>query len=236
MLLTKSRKIIVSLIITSLIVAFMFLATACGGSNVVSVSTYEELVEAINGKSEIVQLENDIFIEDTIAVSRKVVLDMNGKTLSTEKNIWNVETNSWSIVSVRANGELTIRGNGVILAKEDDSYGIDVMDGGKLLIENGEIIGNISAVYVYEGSAEILGGKYSIQQLDPVKDYQFTLNLLDENREQGTASIVVSGGSFENFDPSNNTAEGDNISFLKDGYIATLDSEAEIPTYVVTEA
>lgn len=236
MQLTKSKKIWAVSIIAVLLVSFMLLATACCGTSTTSVSTYDELLDAIAGNSEVIQLEDDILVEAPIVVTREVVLDMNGKTLSNEVDIWDEGANAWAIISVREGGVLTVEGNGKIQTKENDCYAIDVMDGGHLVVNDGEFVGNISAVYVYEGSAQINGGTYSIQQKSEVqgKPNEFVLNLEDVHREAGTASIVVTGGIFVEFNPQNCKAEGDNTNFVKDGYVSTLDETASVPTYVVS--
>ena len=234
--LIKSKKFWAVSIIAVLLVSFMFLATACCGTSTTNVSTYAEFVDALKGTSEVIKLEKDILVEAPIVVTREVVLDMNGKTLSNEVDIWDEGANAWAIISVREGGVLTVEGNGKIQTKENDCYAIDVMDGGHLVVNDGEFVGNISAVYVYEGSAQINGGTYSIQQKSEVqgKPNEFVLNLEDEHREAGTASIVVTGGTFVEFNPQNCKAEGDNTNFVKDGYVATLDKTASVPTYVVS--
>lgn len=236
MQLTKSKKIWAVSIIAVLLVSFMLLATACCGTSTTNVSTYSELVDALKGTSEVIKLEDNIVIDSTLVVEREVTLDMNGKTISNEVDVWNVEENNWSVISVRAGGNLIVEGNGKIQAKENDAYGIDVMDGGNLVIESVEVVGNIHAVYVYEGSAEIKGGKYSVQQKysDPATANEYVLNLDDAHRKEGTASIVVTGGTFVEFNPQNCKAEGDNTNFVKDGYVSTLDETASVPTYVVS--
>ena len=237
MQLTKSKKIWAVSIIAVLLVSFMLLATACCGTSTTNVSTYSELVDALKGTSEVIKLEDNIVIDSTLVVEREVTLDMNGKTISNEVEVWNVEENNWSVISVRAGGNLTIKGDGKIQAKENDAYGVDVMDGGNLVIESVEVVGNIHAVYVYEGSAEIKGGKYSVQQKysdNPATANEYVLNLEDAHREAGTASIVVTGGTFVEFNPQNCKAEGNNTNFVKDGYVSTLDKTASVPTYVVS--
>ena len=236
MQLTKSKKIWAVSIIAVLLVSFMLLATACCGTSTTNVSTYSELVDALKGTSEVIKLEDNIVIDSTLVVEREVTLDMNGKTLSNEVDIWDEGANAWAIISVREGGVLTVEGNGKIQTKENDCYAIDVMDGGHLVVNDGEFVGNISAVYVYEGSAQINGGTYSIQQKSEVqgKPNEFVLNLEDAHREAGTASIVVTGGTFVEFNPHNCKAEGDNTNFVKDGYVSTLDKTASVPTYVVS--
>lgn len=115
--------------------------------------------------------------------------------------------NDWSLFSVRG-GTLTIK-NGTVKAKDNDCYACDVQYGGTLIIEDGTFVGNISAVYVHEGKAEIKGGTFSIVQTETEGDpYRFLLNCYDSNRQAGKASIVVTGGTFENFNPADNAAEG----------------------------
>lgn len=76
------------------------------------------------------------------------------------------------------------------------------------------------AVYVVEGTANIEGGNYSVQQKypDPNKADEFVLNLYDESRENGIAKMVVTGGTFENFNPANCRAEGTGTNFCAIGY------------------
>ena len=212
-----------------------YFITVNNGNIIANVSNYSSISSAVQFADQVV-VSKDIVVEDTIAVNKEVVLDLNGKKLYNVNDIWDTANNNWSIISVRQNGNLTVKGDGIILAKENDCYGIDVVDGGLLTVESGEIIGNISSIYVYEGRADIKGGKYSIQQLNASGDpYAFVLNLLDVNRENGTATISVTGGTFEKFNPQNNKAEGENTNFVAEGYVSSLVEGSE-DTYVVTKA
>jgi len=163
-----------------------------------------------------VTLGADIEITKPILVNKELTLNLNGKTIENKTGIWNDtdEMNDWSLISVRAGGILTIDGNGTVKALENDCFAIDVQEGGNVTIKNGKYVGNISAVYVCEGIATIDGGDYSIQQLSKDNDYRFTLNCWDENYTNGTASIIVNDGTFMNFDPADNLAEGPNTSFV----------------------
>lgn len=191
---------------------------------ITEVSTKESLKTALSSTCDEIKLTSDITIDDTLVVTRKVTFNLNGKTINNTEDIWvDTETeDKWSLISVGADGNLTITGNGKLQAKENDCYALDVVDGGKLTIESGEFIGNISAVYVFEGEAEIKGGKYSIQQLSSQSDERFTLNLYDAHRTNGTAKIKVSGGEFNKFNPANNLAEGENTNFVVEGYKSVL--------------
>ena len=156
-----------------------------------------------------------------IVATKTATINANGKTIANTGDVWDKAPNSWSLISARENADLTITGNGTFKAKENDCYAVDVQDRtATVTIENGTFIGNIHAVYVYEGTAYINGGFYSVQQKypDASKANEFVLNCYDANREAGTAKIIVTGGTFVNFDPSNCKAEGDGTNFVAPGY------------------
>lgn len=174
----------------------------------------------------------DLDLGETVSVAagKEVTLDLNGKTISNTTDIWNTAANDWSLLSVRG-GSLTIKGAGTLQAKENDCFAVDVMDGGKVVIEDGTYVGNVHAVYVFEGSVEIKGGKYSIQQPSELPSpYGYVLNCYDANCKNGTAKIMVSGGEFEKFNPADCAAEGAHTNFLADGYMSV---EAEEGVWTV---
>ena len=165
-------------------------------------------------------LAADLVLDESIAVKagKEVVLDLNGKTISNTEDLWDEANYSWSLLSVRG-GSLTLTGNGTVKAKENDVFAVDVQDGGNLVIEGGEYVGNMDAVYVFEGTVEIKGGKFSIQQLSENPDpYGYVLNCYDTNYKNGKAKILVSGGEFVKFNPADCAAEGPHTNFLADGY------------------
>ena len=169
-------------------------------------------------------LAADLVIDEAVAVmpGKEVTLDLNGKTISNTADLWDVpdaHAGNWSLLSVKG-GTLTIKGAGTLQAKENDCYAVDVQDGGTVVIEDGTYVGNIHAVYVLKGTAEIRGGKYSIQQTypDAGKAYGFVLNCYDANRKNGTAKILVSGGEFVKFNPADCWAEGAGTNFVIAGY------------------
>ena len=218
-------------------------ATGCvGGENcshqaAIGDTHYSTLVKAVsaakNGET-ITLLDNVDFTETLIIKDKTITLDLNEKTISNSTDIWNQGTYSWSLISVRDNGNLTITGNGTLKAKENDCYPVDVQDeGAQLTIENGTFIGNIHAVYVETGAAYIKGGTYSVQQKfsDDSKADEFVLNLYDANRRNGTAKLSVSGGTFKAFNPANCQAEAQGTNFCAAGYTTTEDNN----TYTVVK-
>lgn len=107
-------------------------------------------------------------------------------------------------------------------AKKDDCYAADVYDKtAKLVIKGGNFIGNVTAVYVFEGELVIEGGFFDIQQLNSnnVQDgYGVLINCYDANFKNGTAKVTITGGTFVNFNPADNKAEGAGTNFVPEGY------------------
>lgn len=196
----------------------------------------EESLKALFETGGEAKLAADLDLGETVSVAagKEVTLDLNGKTIKNSTDLWDSptkEANNWSLFSVKG-GSLTIKGAGTLQAKENDCYAVDVQDGGMVTIEDGTYVGNIHAVYVFEGTAEIKGGHYSVQQTypDAEKAYGFVLNCYDANRKNGTAKIMVSGGEFVKFNPADCAAEGAHTNFLADGYMSV---EAEEGVWTV---
>lgn len=192
---------------------------------------YETLIAAIEAAvdGDTVVMAKD-YDQPISVVGKTITLDMAGHKIANTTPIWNVDTNVWSLISVGAGGDLTITGAGTVDALQDDAYGIDVRDGGMLTVEDTTVSGNVSAVYVLEGTALIEGGNYSLKQVNP--DERFTLNCSDTEYEEGTAIIEVSGGSFNKFNPADNLAEGAGTNFCAAGYT----TEQQGDKYTVVKA
>lgn len=172
-----------------------------------------------------VTLSDNVDFDRTIAVQPGKIMsvNLNGKTVKNTTDLWENPSvpNSWSLFSVRGtDSKLTLSGDGEVIAKANDCYAVDVQDGGHLVIEDGHFNGNIHAVYVEEGTAEIKGGTFEVQQKYPDADKadEFVLNCLDENYKNGTAKIIVTGGTFIGFNPGDCKAEGNGTNFVAPGY------------------
>lgn len=168
-------------------------------------------------------LEGDLDLTAPIVVpsGADVTLNLNGHKIYNTNDIWDTNAYNYELISV-IGGNLTINGEGQVIAKENDCYAVDVW-AGNLVINGGEYSGNISALYVFEGNAVINDGSFTLQQLSNFNDYRYELNLYDANGRAGTASIVVKGGKYYMFDPANNLAEGPNTKFLADGFTTEQD-------------
>lgn len=177
-----------------------------------------------------VTLSDNVDFDRTIAVQpgKTMSVNLNGKTVKNTTDLWENPSvpNSWSLFSVRGtDSKLTLSCDGEVIAKANDCYAVDVQDGGHLVIEGGHYNGNIHAVYVQKGTAEIKGGTFEVQQKYSAEDPdEYVLNCYDANYINGTAKIIVSGGTFIGFNPGNCKAEDKNgTNFLAPGYASVAD-------------
>lgn len=224
-----SRKVVVSLLMALLfIVPLMFLATACGESDpkVAKVSTYAELVEALDGDKQTIKLEKDIMdFDKSLEICRAVTIDLNGKTLK--------GNGCDGVFHVYIHGNLTIEGKGNVIAKGgSDGAGEYAMaiwvEGGKVTINGGKfsqvtVNGDpqYDMIYATDGrfagelkhaEITILSGEF--ESVTP----EWTLNIKDGDKSK----IIVKGGVFKGFNPANCATEGPNTNFVAEGYESVL--------------
>lgn len=231
------KKILNFILVACLMLSGMMVLTACDKTQTFHVDA-ENIASSVEkaADGDVIKLKEDIVLTSQVVINKKLTIDLNGKTISSEQAIWNNDTKSWSLLSIGVGGDVTITGNGTMQALAEDCYAIDLRAAdAKLTIENGTFVGNVHSVYVYQGSLTVKGGYYSIQQTYPAleKAYEFVLNCLDlsygdevtdsatlqywatklgctveeVNSYANTASIIVMGGTFEAFNPEHCFAE-----------------------------
>ena len=205
----------------------------------VDANSVAAISDAMKKAGSVINVNESVAPERTLIAEKKdITLNMNGKTIANTSDIWDVAPNNWSLVSAQNGSSLTINGNGTFKAKANDCYAVDVQDGSNVVIKNGTFVGNIHAVYVLEGTAIIEGGTYSVQQKypDAAKADGFVLNCYDANRANGTAKIIVKGGTFINFNPADCWAEGEHTNFLASGYTVKSEVKGDDTYYTVVKA
>ena len=207
-------------------------------NSVAKIDSEEELLQAIDAAKPgaTITLSGDVVITKTIIIKDKTLtLDLGEHTITAEQPIWkdpkdpsDSDEKNWSLISVRGSSNVTIKGNGELKALKDDSYAVDVYDkNSTCTIKSGIFVGNISAIYVFQGKLIIEGGTFSIQQLETSGNdpYRFLLNCYDEYYKDKTASITVKGGTFKNFNPADCLAEGTDTNFCASGHKSTLTAD-----------
>lgn len=191
---------------------------------------YETLADAIRlaTKGKTITLLTDVEQNTQLTINKNITLDLNGKTIKNTQDIWG--DNAVAILSITNGAKVTITGDGVIDAKENDCYTINVVKG-DLTIENGTFYGNVSVVQVQEGTLSVKGGTFDLhQKWEGSSKYLF--NCIDDAYANGSANVAISGGTFVGFDPSA-SPEGEGTSYLAPGYAPTANADG---TYGVKQA
>lgn len=178
---------------------------------------------ALNRADKVV-LEADMELNAGVVVSHDTELNLNKHIVSNVVDIWE---NSNAVVNVD-NCTFSVVGtdSGKVIAKENDCYTFNVKGNGKLIIDGGTYIGNVSVIQVEEGVAEVYGGNFSLAQTWPGSGpcgCDYMINMIDDNYKAGKAKAVVKGGTFVGFNPGDCEAEGAHTNFLADCYYTEKD-------------
>ena len=136
-------------------------------------------LEAALAKGGNVTLTNDVTLLESIKVENKVVLDLNGKTITAPL---------FSAFEVKAGGELTVK-NGKVVAYESTVRAI----GGKVIIESGEYTSTGTALdspATYRYSLDCREGGELIINGGTFKSNNGMINV--------SSTVTINGGKFEN--------------------------------------
>ena len=183
--------------VDDLIPAVIVADKASGESKIKAYSTLADAVAAAQD-GQTVRLLADVEQNTQLTINKSITLDLNGKTIRNTEDIWGDTANA--ILSITSGAKVTITGNGIMDAKENDCYTINVAKG-DLTIENGTFYGNVSVVQVEEGTLSVKGGTFDLhQKWEGSSKYLF--NCIDSEFTSGNAKVAISGGTFVGFDPN----------------------------------
>ena len=177
-------------------------------------------------------------IEDTaaarIVISQPTTLNLEKKII-TPDNMGNNNTNFCALI-VDADTTINAGENGGIDTGVNGGYGVNVRNGATLTINGGYYYGGGTAVQVQKGTLIINGGTFACEPYsNPTYGYNFLINCLDSAYKNGTAKVIINGGTFVNFDPSNCTAEGAHTNFVADGYKVVSEAHGADTWYTVVK-
>ena len=176
------------------------------------VANVTELKEALTTGG-VVAVTEDIKtnnIEDTaaarIVISQPTTLNLEKKIITPD----DMGKNNVNFCALIVDADTTINAgeNGGIDAGINGGYGINIRKGATVTINDGYYYGGGTAVQVQEGTLVINGGTFACEPFGDPYGYNFLINCADSAYKNGTAKVIIQGGTFINFDPSNNSAEG----------------------------
>ena len=177
-------------------------------------------------------------IEDTaaarIVISQPTTLNLEKKIITPD----NMGNNNMNFCALIVDADTTINAgeNGGIDTGVNGGYGINVRNGATLTINGGYYYGGGTAVQVQKGTLIINGGTFACEPYsNPTYGYNFLINCLDSAYKNGTAKVIINGGTFVNFDPSNCTAEGAGTNFVADGYKVVSEAHGADTWYTVVK-
>ena len=151
-------------------------------------------------------------LTEPVVIEKNVTIDLGGMTV-TGKDVY-------PMIRVQGGAEVTVK-NGT-MTNDDYVFVLGASDGssaGYLTIESGSYTGDTTMASVTKGTLTITGGSFKVTDSGYGMDY--LLNCIDANYIDGSAAIVVTGGTFYGFDPANNAAEGVETNFVDPAYAVT---------------
>ena len=164
-----------------------------------------------------------------MTLTKDTTLDLSGNKISVQHDATTNFGKASPVLMAVMDGTLTIEGNGEINceAGTQQVYGINV-NGGNVVVNGGKFYGAITAIQVQKGSLVINGGFFDMAPTCKAQVPQYAkyiINCIDANYKNGSAKIIVKGGTFVNFDPSANP-EGAGTTYVADGYSVICEEQA----------
>ena len=142
---------------------------------------------------------------------------------------------NWAALFINADTTINAgNGGGIYCANKTDAsasyaggpFVADVGNGSTVTVNGGTYYGGGTTFQVSKGTLIVNGGFFSVYPDIGTNDYRYVLNCIDPNYNNGTAKIIVKGGTFVNFNPANNAAEGAGTNFVAEGYSVISETKA----------
>ena len=180
-------------------------------------------------------------VSDRLVIKYPSVLDLNAPVhVPGELEA----SDNWAVFYINADTTINASSGGGILCANKLNPGEGVYNGGPYVahvagegivvtVNGGTYHGGGTVFNVEKGTLIVNGGFFQVTPDIDTNDYRYVLNCIDANYKNGTANIIVKGGTFVNFDPSNNLAEGERTNFVADGYKVISEVHGEDTWYTV---
>ena len=186
----------------------------------------------------VVEDPNENTLVPQMTLTKDTTLDLSGNKISVQHDATTNFGEASPVLMAVMDGTLTIEGNGEINCEAGDQqvYGINV-NGGNVVVNDGKFYGAITAIQVQKGSLVINGGFFDMAPTCKAQVPQYAkyiINCIDANYKNGSATIIVTGGTFVNFDPSANP-EGAGTTYVADGYSVISEQHGADTWYTVVK-
>lgn len=172
-------------------------------------------------------LTENLEVAEGFVVTNDVILNLNGKELKYTGNdlLFRVENGGKLIINGKEDGSAIVTYPATSNSSGRNGYVAQVWDGSTVTFNGGvyEAQGTCTIAHATEGTIYVKDGKFSVNE-----DYtgngstpygaKYMFNCSDGNHDNGSAKIIISGGTFVNFNPANNAAEGEGTNFVAEGY------------------
>lgn len=194
--------------------------------NGVAYATLSEAIAAANAGDTVKLLRDINTPEISYVISKSLTIDLNGMTVtgSGYDAVFQIDN---------ADAKVVIKNGKVVAVEQSGSAGKYTMAiwaskaGCEVTLEGLDVSQKIThtddpqmdMIYASGGTITINSGNFVSGT--PA----WTLNCNDTSYKNGTAKIIVTGGTFVGFDPANNKAEGEGTSFVAAGYVSRMDED-----------
>ncbi len=194
--------------------------------------TLEAAIEAAQDKDTLTLLSNVSLRDHIIIRDKQITIDTAGYDVVYTADASHKE----AVIDLNDNADVVITGNGTFTFDNDYleyktiGYIFRLQDSAKLTIENGTYYAGLTCVQAGDNAvAMIKGGTFRASSA--WKGVYWLLNLIDNSE----AKIIVTGGIFENYDPSHSKTENPEANFCAEGYVTTSE-EKDGSTFYTVEA
>lgn len=154
-------------------------------------------------------------------ITNPITLDLNGKTIIGPDKMGNNGTNFCMLIVDADTTIIDSANGGGINAGKNGGYCINIRNDATLTINAGKYYGGGTDVQVQKGTLIVNGGTFDAEPFGDPYGYNFMINCIDSAYQNGTAKVLIKGGTFVNFDPAHGPEEG-NPSFCAPGYKTEL--------------
>ena len=239
----KKSSRIAALVLTLCMVFFGLPVAAMAAGSVIMAGTADELITALAEAEDgdTVRLTKDIVMTPSTDapegsdlapaayITSSITLDLNGKKISYDESSMTGDLpHTALLISVMSGAKVTITGNGTIDVEcgNNNSYGINIVEGSSVIVENGTFTGATTAIQVQNGTLTIHDGNFiqakTVASLAP-QYAKYVINCIDASFKNGTARIYAQGGKYC-FDPSNKP-EASDVTYVPAGYVCKQDGK-----------